>query len=122
MQCIKMKVYNSLTLCVAVEYAEFGALYDYLRLHTIDFHQILLWAKQIAMGMNYLHYEAPVPVIHRDLKSKNGELKLPQCTAFRYTNRQCAVFTPRSNSSKKINQFTTYLKKFLTENVNCRAH
>ena len=57
----------------AAEFAESGALYNYLRLHTIDFHQILLWAKQIAMGMNYLHYEAPVPVIHRDLKSKNGE-------------------------------------------------
>lgn len=57
---------------IFAEYAEFGALYDYLRLHTIDFHQILLWAKQIAMGMNYLHYEAPIPVIHRDLKSKNG--------------------------------------------------
>ena len=55
------------------EFAELGALYDYLRKHTIDFNQILLWAKQIAMGMNYLHYEAPVPVIHRDLKSKNGE-------------------------------------------------
>ena len=55
------------------EFAELGALYGYLRKHTIDFNQILLWAKQIAMGMNYLHYEAPVPVIHRDLKSKNGE-------------------------------------------------
>lgn len=25
------------------------------------------------VGMNYLHYEAPVTVIHRDLKSKNGK-------------------------------------------------
>jgi len=24
------------------------------------------------LGMNYLHNEAPVKVIHRDLKSKNG--------------------------------------------------
>lgn len=64
-----------LILC-ALEYAEFGALYDYLKTNTIEFNQILLWAKQIAMGMNYLHYEAPIPVIHRDLKSKNGETEL----------------------------------------------
>ena len=31
----------------------------------------------ILSGMNYLHYEAPVPVIHRDLKSKNGEFGEP---------------------------------------------
>lgn len=57
--------------CIVTEYAELGSLYDYLRQHSIDFRQILLWAKQIALGMNYLHYEAPIPVIHRDLKSKN---------------------------------------------------
>ena len=27
-------------------------------------------------GMNYLHFEAPIPVIHRDLKSRNGEILL----------------------------------------------
>lgn len=32
------------------EYAELGSLYDYLRQHSIDFRQILLWAKQIALG------------------------------------------------------------------------
>ena len=30
----------------------------------------------ITSGMNYLHFEAPIPVIHRDLKSKNGQLQL----------------------------------------------
>ena len=30
--------------------------------------------------MNYLHYEAPVTVIHRDLKSKNGkDVRIPLC-------------------------------------------
>jgi sterile alpha motif and leucine zipper-containing kinase AZK len=57
--------------CLVTEFAECGSLYDYLRKFTIDFRQILLWAKQIALGMNYLHYEAPAPVIHRDLKSRN---------------------------------------------------
>lgn len=28
------------------------------------------------LGMNYLHYEAPLAVVHRDLKSKNGTLHL----------------------------------------------
>uniref|UniRef100_A0A1X7VP51 Protein kinase domain-containing protein n=1 Tax=Amphimedon queenslandica TaxID=400682 RepID=A0A1X7VP51_AMPQE len=57
--------------CLVTEYAELGSLYEYLRSNTIDFNQIRLWAKQIAMGMNYLHFEAPIPVIHRDLKSRN---------------------------------------------------
>jgi len=26
------------------------------------------------LGMNYLHNEAPVKVIHRDLKSQNGKI------------------------------------------------
>lgn len=28
----------------------------------------------ICIGMNYLHNEAPTKIIHRDLKSKNGNL------------------------------------------------
>ncbi len=32
------------------EYAELGALYDYLKEHTIDFRQIVTWGKQIALG------------------------------------------------------------------------
>ncbi len=54
------------------EYAECGSLYDFLKKESIDFRQILLWAREIAVGMNYLHFESPIPVIHRDLKSKNG--------------------------------------------------
>jgi len=69
--------------CIVTEYAELGSLYDYLRHHMINFRQILLWSKQIALGMNYLHFEAPVPVIHRDLKSKNvvivGDLTAKLC-------------------------------------------
>jgi sterile alpha motif and leucine zipper-containing kinase AZK len=57
--------------CIITEYAELGSLFQYLQDNQIDFGQILLWAKQIIMGLNYLHTEAPIPVIHRDLKSKN---------------------------------------------------
>ena len=31
-------------------------------------------------GMNYLHAEAPVKVIHRDLKSKNGNYEFQNTT------------------------------------------
>ncbi|KAL7881825.1 hypothetical protein AOLI_G00086740 [Acnodon oligacanthus] len=33
--------------------------------------QIMTWATEIAKGIHYLHAEAPVKVIHRDLKSRN---------------------------------------------------
>ena len=32
------------------------------------------WAIQIAEGMRYLHEGVPICVVHRDLKSGNGEL------------------------------------------------
>jgi len=32
-------------------------------------HACVCWC----VGMNYLHHEAPLTVLHRDLKSKNGE-------------------------------------------------
>ncbi|XP_067934846.1 mitogen-activated protein kinase kinase kinase 20-like isoform X2 [Watersipora subatra] len=59
--------------CIVMEYARRGSLYDFIRStdEPNSFPQILQWAKEIALGMNYLHCEAPVKVIHRDLKSKN---------------------------------------------------
>ncbi|XP_062588420.1 mitogen-activated protein kinase kinase kinase 20-like [Saccostrea cucullata] len=59
--------------CLVTEFAEKGSLYDYLQNpdNVMDFQQILTWATEIAQGMNYLHNEAPMKIIHRDLKSKN---------------------------------------------------
>ncbi|XP_037285704.2 mitogen-activated protein kinase kinase kinase 20 [Rhipicephalus microplus] len=61
--------------CIITEYAEHGSLYAFLAMQENDsmlsFGQILLWGIQIAAGMHYLHEEAPIKVIHRDLKSKN---------------------------------------------------
>ncbi|XP_067891530.1 mitogen-activated protein kinase kinase kinase 20-like isoform X2 [Heterodontus francisci] len=37
----------------------------------MDMDQIMTWATDIAKGMHYLHMDAPVKVIHRDLKSRN---------------------------------------------------
>ncbi|XP_062288342.1 mitogen-activated protein kinase kinase kinase 20 isoform X2 [Scomber scombrus] len=59
---------------IVTEYASGGSLYDYLssdNSEEMDMGQIMTWAAEIARGMHYLHSEAPVKVIHRDLKSRN---------------------------------------------------
>uniref|UniRef100_UPI0037E87A8F mitogen-activated protein kinase kinase kinase 20-like n=1 Tax=Semicossyphus pulcher TaxID=241346 RepID=UPI0037E87A8F len=59
---------------IVTEYASAGSLYEYLsseQSEEMDMEQIMAWAIQIAKGMHYLHAEAPVKVIHRDLKSRN---------------------------------------------------
>uniref|UniRef100_A0A667ZD06 Mitogen-activated protein kinase kinase kinase 20 n=1 Tax=Myripristis murdjan TaxID=586833 RepID=A0A667ZD06_9TELE len=59
---------------IVTEYASGGSLYDYLssdESEEMDMGQIMTWAMEIAKGMHYLHSEAPVKVIHRDLKSRN---------------------------------------------------
>uniref|UniRef100_A0A8C7VFF4 Protein kinase domain-containing protein n=1 Tax=Oncorhynchus mykiss TaxID=8022 RepID=A0A8C7VFF4_ONCMY len=59
---------------IVTEYAGGGSLYDYLssaESEEMDLGQVMTWAMEIAKGMHYLHSEAPVKVIHRDLKSRN---------------------------------------------------
>ncbi|XP_041056556.1 mitogen-activated protein kinase kinase kinase 20-like isoform X1 [Carcharodon carcharias] len=59
---------------IVTEYAPGGSLYDYLssaKGEEMDMDQIMTWATDIAKGMHYLHMDAPVKVIHRDLKSRN---------------------------------------------------
>ncbi|XP_032384823.1 mitogen-activated protein kinase kinase kinase 20 isoform X2 [Etheostoma spectabile] len=59
---------------IVTEYASGGSLYDYLssdESEEMDMGQIMTWATEMARGMHYLHSEAPVKVIHRDLKSRN---------------------------------------------------
>eukprot|EP00118_Oscarella_pearsei_P007681 m.38241 g.38241 ORF g.38241 m.38241 type:complete len:754 (+) comp32549_c0_seq1:75-2336(+) len=57
--------------CLVTEFASRGSLFNYLRKSPLGFSRILTWAREIALGVNYLHNEAPITVIHRDLKSKN---------------------------------------------------
>ncbi|XP_072297388.1 protein kinase Npk [Eucyclogobius newberryi] len=59
---------------IVTEFANGGSLYEYLsseQSEQMDMEQIMAWAIQIAKGIHYLHAEAPVKVIHRDLKSRN---------------------------------------------------
>ncbi|XP_059211170.1 mitogen-activated protein kinase kinase kinase 11 [Centropristis striata] len=64
-------------LCLIMEYASGGALSRALAGRRIPPHVLVNWAVQIAKGMLYLHSEAIVPVIHRDLKSNNILLAQP---------------------------------------------
>ncbi|XP_063168508.1 mitogen-activated protein kinase kinase kinase 10 [Candoia aspera] len=58
-------------LCLVMEYARGGTLNRALAGKKVPPHILVNWAVQIAQGMNYLHHEALVPIIHRDLKSIN---------------------------------------------------
>uniref|UniRef100_A0AAY4CKX9 Mitogen-activated protein kinase kinase kinase n=1 Tax=Denticeps clupeoides TaxID=299321 RepID=A0AAY4CKX9_9TELE len=58
-------------LCLVMEYARGGTLNRALTGRRVPPHILVNWAVQIARGMQYLHEEAVVPIIHRDLKSSN---------------------------------------------------
>ncbi|KAM9708468.1 LOW QUALITY PROTEIN: mitogen-activated protein kinase kinase kinase 9 [Menidia menidia] len=58
-------------LCLVMEYARGGPLNRALAGKRIPPCTLVDWAVQIARGMDYLHSQAIVPIIHRDLKSSN---------------------------------------------------
>ncbi|XP_044159658.1 mitogen-activated protein kinase kinase kinase 20 isoform X1 [Bufo gargarizans] len=65
--------------CIVTEYAAGGSLYDFInsnRSEDMDMEHIMAWATDVAKGMHYLHMEAPIRVIHRDLKSRNVVITL----------------------------------------------
>ncbi|TRY65492.1 hypothetical protein DNTS_021725 [Danionella cerebrum] len=64
-------------LCLIMEYASGGPLSRALAGRRIPPHVLVDWAVQVAQGMLYLHSEAIVPLIHRDLKSNNVLLAEP---------------------------------------------
>ncbi|KAJ3592437.1 hypothetical protein NHX12_007564 [Muraenolepis orangiensis] len=59
---------------IVTEYASGGSLFDFLSSDAssaMDMSHVMTWAMDMAKGMHYLHAEAPIKVIHRDLKSRN---------------------------------------------------
>lgn len=60
-------------LCLVMEYAKGGSLNKVLAGRKIRPDVLVLWAIQVARGMYYLHDQALVRLIHRDLKSSNGK-------------------------------------------------
>uniref|UniRef100_A0A668W0U2 mitogen-activated protein kinase kinase kinase n=1 Tax=Oreochromis aureus TaxID=47969 RepID=A0A668W0U2_OREAU len=63
-------------LCLIMEYARGGPLNRALAGKRIPPCTLVDWAVQIARGMHYLHCQAIVPIIHRDLKSSNSKSHL----------------------------------------------
>uniref|UniRef100_A0A2A4J1U0 mitogen-activated protein kinase kinase kinase n=1 Tax=Heliothis virescens TaxID=7102 RepID=A0A2A4J1U0_HELVI len=61
--------------CLVMEYARGGPLNRVLSGRKIRPDILVDWAIQVAQGMAYLHVGAPMSLIHRDLKSSNGELR-----------------------------------------------
>ncbi|XP_005095192.1 mitogen-activated protein kinase kinase kinase 11 [Aplysia californica] len=62
-------------LCLVMEYAAGGSLNRVLNGRRIPPQILVNWALQIAQGMHYLHEQAPLTLVHRDLKSSNILLK-----------------------------------------------
>ena len=60
-------------LCLVMEFAAGGALNRILQARKLPPEILLDWALQIAKGMQYLHNEAFLQIIHRDLKSSNSK-------------------------------------------------
>ncbi|XP_019727837.1 mitogen-activated protein kinase kinase kinase 9 isoform X2 [Hippocampus comes] len=58
-------------LCLVMEYARGGALNRVLAGKRVPPCALVDWAVQVARGMRYLHDQAIVTIIHRDLKSSN---------------------------------------------------
>lgn len=63
-------------LCLVMEYARGGGLNRALAGKKVPPRVLVNWAVQIANGMDYLHNQTFVPIIHRDLKSSNSESRL----------------------------------------------
>lgn len=65
------------SFCLVMEYCGGGTLFEMLQRHSRSLSAEILvnWAIQISRGMLYLHEEAPVPLVHRDLKSSNILIK-----------------------------------------------
>lgn len=60
-------------LCLVLEFAASGSINRVLSGRRIPPDILVNWAQQIAVGMHYLHEEAPIQLIHRDLKSSNSK-------------------------------------------------
>ena len=78
-QCVFNLInYYYLFLKSFLEYANKGSLQSFIASHNLytefGLNLILRWAKDIAVGMNYLHEETVMKIIHRDLKSTNGKI------------------------------------------------
>lgn len=83
-------------LCLIMEYARGGPLNRALAGKRIPPCTLVDWAVQIARGMHYLHCQAIVPIIHRDLKSSNSKSHLTLLFITKFKN-QCWKMVKKAN-------------------------
>ncbi|CBI37576.3 unnamed protein product, partial [Vitis vinifera] len=105
-----IKFYNSWiddgnkTVNIITELFTSGSLRQYRKKHKkVDMKAVKGWARQILMGLNYLHNHNP-PIIHRDLKCDNifingnqGEVKIGDlglATVMQQANARTVIGTP----------------------------
>ncbi|KAF7840079.1 putative serine/threonine-protein kinase WNK6 isoform X3 [Senna tora] len=105
-----VKFYNSWidnknkTVNIITELFTSGSIRQYRKKHKkVDMKAVKSWARQILMGLNYLHSHNP-PIIHRDLKCDNifingnqGEVKIGDlglATFLERTNAESVIGTP----------------------------
>ncbi len=95
-----------------LEFAEKGSLQAFIhkhKLHTeFGLDLILQWAKDIALGMNYLHEEALVKIIHRDLKSTN--VVISKDMICKLCDFGTSVFSLKTTKMSLIGYFDSNLK------------
>ena len=95
-------------LALILEFCAGGPLTNLLSGRQIAPEVLIDWSVQIACGMHYLHEVAPVPLVHRDLKSSNVLIKEAVCTFHPDHNGPesdgCAG-TPMSKLTLKISDF-----------------
>lgn len=80
-------------LCLIMEYAKGGSVGTALQCK-LPADVVINWALQIANGMYYLHEEAPINIVHRDLKSNNSKFGTLDITIPLFRSIMlCAQFT-----------------------------
>lgn len=89
-------------LCLVMEYARGGPLNRALAGKRIPPHTLVDWAVQIARAMLYLHCQAIVPVIHRDLKSSNSKQSSTNNRSYDFADSSIKMLKNPSLGNKSI--------------------
>ena len=68
---LKISLDNPEKRCLVLEFCAGGPLTPVIYHKAIPPNVLIEWALRIARGMQYLHHKAPIPILHKDLKSGN---------------------------------------------------